>query len=118
MRPGEFQHKYPLAQRRAEFRRITLRHPLSVPVIVQPKCPQTVDIDKSKFMVPKGLEYCRFLYVIRTRLKMRKDQAIFMFVDNRLPAASTTIGSIHEAHAAEDGFLYVTYAFENTFGAP
>lgn len=67
-------------------------------------------------MVPKDLEYCRFLYVTRMRLKMRKDQAIFMSVDNRLPAASKTMGSIHKTNASEDGFLYVTYAFENTFG--
>ena len=116
MRPDDFQDKYTLAQRRNEFVRIMSRHPQSVPVIVQPKCMDTVDIDKSKFVVPKDLEYCRFLYVIRTRLKMRKDQAIFMFVENRLPAASKTIGSIHDAHASEDGFLYLTYAFENTFG--
>lgn len=43
-------------------------------------------------------------------------QAIFIFVDEVLPPTAALMSSIYEEHKDEDGFLYITYSGENTFG--
>ncbi|KAK4795621.1 hypothetical protein SAY86_027947 [Trapa natans] len=81
-----------------------------------------------------------FVYVIRKRIKLSAEEAIFIFVDNVLPPTgrrTTTqirmdslliiprcslsfVGAIlsaeYEEKKEEDGFLYVTYSGENAFG--
>eukprot|EP00126_Sphaerothecum_destruens_P007225 Sdes_comp19748_c0_seq1m11761 len=43
-------------------------------------------------------------------------KAIFIFVNNVLPPTSASMATIYEEQKEEDGFLYVTYSGENTFG--
>lgn len=56
-------------------------------------------------------------YVIRKRIKLPADSAIFVFVNNTLPPAAALMSQIYQQHADADGFLYVTYSGESTFGA-
>ncbi len=43
------------------------------------------DIDKAKYLVPSDLTVGQFVYVIRKRIKVTPEQAVFMFVKNVLP---------------------------------
>ena len=74
-------------------------------------------IDKKKYLVPSDLTVGQFVYVIRKRIKLSPEKAIFIFVNNVLPPTAALMSSVYEAHKDEDGFLYVTYSGENTFGA-
>jgi Autophagy protein Atg8 ubiquitin like len=47
--------------------------------------------------------------VIRKRIKLSPEKAIFIFVDEVLPPAAGLMSSIYEEHKDEDGFLYITY---------
>lgn len=88
----------------------------------------------------------QFVYVIRRRIKLSAEKAIFIFVDNVLPPTGKILvklvtfhcqillqicycnlcccmvlvgaimSAIYEEKKDEDGFLYVTYSGENTFG--
>ncbi|POS81154.1 microtubule associated protein 1A/1B [Diaporthe helianthi] len=73
-------------------------------------------IDKKKYLVPADLTVGQFVYVIRKRIKLSPDKAIFIFVDEVLPPTAALMSSIYEEHKDEDGFLYITYSGENTFG--
>ena len=75
------------------------------------------DIDKHKFLVPGDLTMGQFVYVIRKRVKLSPEKAIFIFVNNTLPTTPTLVSSIYKEHKDPDGFLYVTYSSETTFGA-
>ena len=44
------------------------------------------------------------------------EKAIFIFVNNVIPPSSSLLSQVYQEHADEDGFLYVTYSSENTFG--
>ena len=49
------------------------------------------------------------MYVIRKRIKLSPEKAIFIFVDEVLPPTAALMSSIYEEHKDEDGFLYITY---------
>lgn len=67
-------------------------------------------------MVPVDLTVGQFVYVIRKRIKLPSEKAIFIFVNDILPPTAALISTIYEEHKDEDGFLYVLYSGENTFG--
>ena len=77
----------------------------------------------------------QFVYVIRKRIKLAPEKAIFIFVNEVLPPTAALMSAIYEEHKCvelqllaseskltfpanrdEDGFLYVSYSGENTFG--
>jgi GABA(A) receptor-associated protein len=75
------------------------------------------DIDKKKYLVPTDLTCGQFVYVIRKRLKLPPEQAIHLFVNGKLPATGSLMNTLYEENKDEDGFLYITYSGENTFGS-
>ena len=72
-------------------------------------------IDKKKYLVPADLTVGQFVYVIRKRIKLSPEKAIFIFVDEVLPPTAALMSSIYEEHKDEDGFLYITYVDSSTF---
>jgi GABA(A) receptor-associated protein len=50
----------------------------------------------------------QFIYVIRKRLSLTADKALFIFISNTLPPTSMLMREVYALHAdAADGFLYV-----------
>jgi GABA(A) receptor-associated protein len=74
------------------------------------------DIDKKKYLVPADLTCGQFVYVIRKRLKLPPEQAIQLFINGIIPSTAALLNTIYEEHKDEDGFLYISYCGENTFG--
>lgn len=74
------------------------------------------DIDKKKYLVPADLTCGQFLYVIRKRLKLPSEKALFLFVNGTIPATASMMNTIYEQHHDKDGFLYMSYSEENVFG--
>ena len=110
---NEFSHE----ERKKECSRIRTKYPDRIPVICERAFGATIsNIDKRKFLVPGDLTVGQFLYVIRGRMKLRPDEALFVFVDGALPQTAATMESIYENHKDEDGFLYLIYNGENVFG--
>jgi GABA(A) receptor-associated protein len=95
------------------------KYPDRVPVIVCRAPRSSVpELDKTKYLVPTDLTVGQFAYVIRKRIKLSAEQALFVFVGdgNVLPATASLMSDVYQARRDEDGFLYVTYSGENTFG--
>jgi hypothetical protein len=53
---------------------------------------------------------------VRKRLSIKPEIALFLFINGTIPPSAEFIQTIYERYKDEDGFLYVTYSFENTFG--
>ena len=77
---------------------------------------QIVDIGKRKYLVPSDITVAQFMWIIRKRIQLPSEKAIFLFVDKTVPQSSLTMGQLYEKEKDEDGFLYVAYSGENTFG--
>lgn len=109
------QHDYD--KRRQEGEKIRQKYPDRVPVIVE-KAPKAriSDLDKKKYLVPVDLTVGQFYFLIRKRIHLRAEDALFFFVDNSIPPTSTTIGQLYQEHHEEDFFLYMAYSDESVYG--
>ena len=74
--------EHPLDVRKASSASIRAKHPDRIPVIVEKRQRDASlpEIDKKKFLVPSDLTVGQFVYVIRKRIKLAPEQAIFLFV--------------------------------------
>lgn len=116
-RDSTFQREYSLERRKSESERVLQKYTDRIPVIVEKaKGSMITDIDNRKFLVPKDLTIGQFIWVIRKRIRLAPEQAIFIFVDNTLPPQTETIAHVYEKHVDPDGFLYVIYSGESVFG--
>ena len=113
-----FKNNFNETERKQEAQRILEKYPERVPIVVEKKKDSDgiIDLDKHKYLVPKDMTLGQFVYVIRRRIKLKPEKAIFVFVNNVLPPVSQLISQLYEEHKDEDGFLYLTYGSENTFG--
>lgn len=116
---SDFKADHTFSNRQMESLRMLNKYPERVPVICQrnPKankdCPF---IDKIKYLIPLELTLSQFLYVIRNRMHLSSEKALFIFVNGNMLSMSSMISQVYTEHQDEDGFLYVTYNTENTFG--
>jgi GABA(A) receptor-associated protein len=102
-----------------ESQRILSKYPDRVPVICEKhSMSETVpSIDKSRFLVPGELTVGQFIYVVRKRLSLSSDKAIFLFTSNNtLPPTSKLMSSLFVDFKDEDGFLYLFFSGESVFG--
>eukprot|EP00995_Heteronema_vittatum_P008158 NODE_3330_length_680_cov_257.196513_g2366_i0.p1 GENE.NODE_3330_length_680_cov_257.196513_g2366_i0~~NODE_3330_length_680_cov_257.196513_g2366_i0.p1 ORF type:complete len:143 (-),score=64.54 NODE_3330_length_680_cov_257.196513_g2366_i0:252-629(-) len=114
---SKFQDEIPLEKRKLESLRIRQKYPDRIPVICEKADGSDVpDIDKKKYLVPSDLSVGQFVYVIRKRIKLPPEKAVFLFVNNALPPTAALMLHLYESHKDEDGFLYMKYSGENTFG--
>ena len=114
----DFRSAHTFEHRQLEAHRIAEKFPGRVPVIVErSRNTKTVPlIDKQKFLVPGDLTLGQFIFVLRTRMKLSSDSALFCFIGNTLPTTGTLMKELYGRHRDDDGFLYVSYCGENTFG--
>ena len=100
-----------------ESRAMLQKYPDRIPIIVHAKGKSDPIIDKHKYMSPRRLSFSQLFYVIRKRLHMDSSKGLFFFLDNNtLVIASSLVEDVYSRNADEDGFLYITYSVENTFG--
>ena len=107
-------------ERKLESERMISKYYDRIPIIVeksQTRNNTLPDIDKHKYLVPKDLTVGQFQHVIRKRIKLDPATALFIFVNkNIIPPSTSFVSNIYDDHKSEDGFLYISYATESTFG--
>ena len=113
-----FREKHPFEKRLQESTKIMQKYPARVPIICSRHEGNTTvpPIDKEKYLVPSDLTMGQFVFVIRNRIHLDPTVGLFLFVNNVLPPTAAMISTMYNEHKADDGFLYITYSGENTFG--
>ena len=116
-KPKSFKENYSFESRLEESTRIMAKYPDRVPVIIEKSNDTDIpDIDRKKFLVPNDVQLSQLMYIIRKRIKIAPEKSIYLFINSKLINGSLFMASIYENCTDKDGFLYVTYAGENTFG--
>jgi GABA(A) receptor-associated protein len=68
------------------------------------------DLDKKKYLVPSDLTVGQFYFLIRKRIHLRPEDALFFFVNNVIPPTSATMGSLYQVMSASH--------FRDNYGMP
>merc|ERR1712097_22109 len=118
MATKSFQEEHPFEKRAEEAEKIRKKHPDRIPVICERAAGSDIpEVDRKKYLVPQELTVGQFVYVVRKRLRLPPEKAIFIFVNGVLPSTGAALMSqMYKDYKDPDGFLYVTYSGENVFG--
>jgi GABA(A) receptor-associated protein len=103
----------------SELQNIKERYPGRIPVFVlkaRGTSADLPDLEKKKFLVPMSLTMGQLIYIVRQRMKLTPEKALFLFVGNSLPTTSTLVSDVYAAHASDDGALRIYYSSESVFG--
>ncbi|KAF8286714.1 autophagy-related protein 8 [Trypanosoma cruzi] len=117
-----FESRYKLSHsfesRQKEAAKVRERHPDRLPIICEKVDDSDIgDLDKGKFLVPSDLTVGQFVLVLRKRVRVDADEAIFLFVNGAVPPTTAQMSDLYAHHKDEDGFLYIKYSGEATFGS-
>lgn len=114
----KYQETVPLEQRIVESNRVRERHPDRVPVICEKiaSC-KFPPMEKSKFLVPADLTVGQFIHMVSSRIQVTAYKSVFLFTaTDSMPSNSTMMHEVYSKHQSEDGFLYLWYHDQETFG--
>ena len=114
----KYQNAKNLEERKQEYDKVIKSNPGKIAIICE-KAPNShiVDIEKSKFLIAEDISLSQFSVMIRKKLKMGKEEALFFLVNGK--KSLTGDGSmleIYNTYKNEDGFLYIAYAAEEVWG--
>ena len=114
----EFKMIQPFEKRQQESQRVLEKYPDFIPIILEKtEHGNLPDLNKKKYLIPKDFTIKDFMITIRKKMQINEQQSIFLFVDNRvLPSLTKRLDEIYNSYKDKDGFLYITYSPENTFG--
>lgn len=116
-----FKQRKCLATRKDEVCNIRTKFPNKLPVIVERYIREKSLplLDKTKFLVPFEFTLGQFLCLLRNKIDLEATQALFLLVaEKSMSCMSSSMGEIYSLYSDQDGFLYITYASQEVFGAP
>eukprot|EP00057_Strongylocentrotus_purpuratus_P028791 XP_011683265.1 PREDICTED: gamma-aminobutyric acid receptor-associated protein [Strongylocentrotus purpuratus] len=113
-----YKEEHPFEKRRQEGEKIRKKYPDRVPVIVEKAAKARIgDLDKKKYLVPSDLTVGQFYFLIRKRIQLRPEDALFFFVNNVIPPTSATMGQLYQDHHERGLLPYIAYSDESVYGA-
>lgn len=118
-----FQKQFSLDVRKKEAERIISKYKDRLAIICEKNkfCRDLPEIDRKKYLVPIDLTVGQFSSIIRKRINLSHEMALFLFIIDStgkvsMPPVSELLSAIYEESKNEDGFLYLLYSSEETFG--
>lgn len=67
-------------------------------------------------LISKDFKVHRLLTLIRNKIHLNKEEALYLFSNNVLLQIGQKVGEVHENYKGEDGILRLEYYEYETFG--
>jgi GABA(A) receptor-associated protein len=121
MSSNKFQSKYKQTHtfeyRKSQSDKARELHPDRLPVICEKvERSDIADLEKHKLLIPSDASVGLLVLIIRKRVMIGPEKGVFLFLGKSTPANSVPMSVLYAKYKDEDGFLYVKYSGENTFG--
>ena len=115
--------KRELESRMEEAERIRTHYPDRLPLIVTASSTRVSfrallgarplpDLDKFKYLVPTDFTVGQLVYVIRKRMRLPSEVALFLYSGAQLPSSTTVIQELYGSSKNVDGFLCKYFIFQ------
>lgn len=107
-----------IKERKLKSNILLKKYPNRVPVIVKKstiKC-NLNELKKKKYLIPNSMTLGELIVIIRKNIELSSSTALYIFVNNTMIPSSDILAKIYHEYKNEDGFLYLYYTGENTFG--
>ncbi len=115
----DFKNQNSFETRCAQSAKIREKYADRIPIIVS-RCQATKNIpqiDRRKYLVPNDITLGAFMHILRKRIHLEPSVAMYLFIgDNSIVPVSQTMAQVDHTFKDDDGYLYVHYAGESTFG--
>lgn len=113
-----FKKEHTFDERQKQYDYIINKYPDKIPIICEKNynIKDIPDIDKNKYLVSANITIGQFIYIIRKRIKINETQTLYFFINNTIPSSNQLLYQIYNMYKDQDGFLYITYTLEDTFG--
>jgi GABA(A) receptor-associated protein len=120
--PSAYKKNTPLEERKIKSQKLKELYPNRIPVIVEMSSSSASfskfmeQKHKVKYLVPNELCMGQFVKILRDKMKINESTALFFFINNKLFPMTSPLSVLYQEYADEDGFLYIEFCEENTFG--
>ncbi|OIT08454.1 PREDICTED: autophagy-related protein 8i [Nicotiana attenuata] len=112
-----FKEEFSHDERLAESQDIIAKYPDRLPVVVERYSKTDLpEMEKKKYLVPRDMSVGQFIHILSGRLHLAPGKALFVFVNNTLPQTTSLMETVYDSFKDKDGFLYMCYSSEKTFG--
>lgn len=75
-----------------------------------------LEIANTEFVCPSSLRLSEFMLNVRRKAMLPANIAVFLMVKGVLATPANTMGELYEQGRDEDGWMYVVWTEESTFG--
>lgn len=116
MSVAAFKNRNNFKQRSATVTQLMEKYEGMLPIIILPATKSTPKLEKYKFLIPRTMTLSRLMNEIRARLDLDINQALFIFFNDVIYNPNMLMETIYNKKKDQDGFLYLQYSLENTFG--
>ena len=98
--------------------RLMERHPGYVPIILSKIKDTDPDIDKRKYLMRREDPASKFISHVRfKRIKeIKPEEGLYFFTGSVQFAGQILVGQIYDQYKDKDGFLYIQYGLDNSYG--
>lgn len=113
----EFKKKYMFEQRREKSAKLIEKYPNRIPIFAERRGgTEMPELLSSHFLLNSDMTIGHFMFMLRKRIKLNQEQGIYVFVNNILPPTQSTLIKVYNEYKDADGYLYLNYSGESTFG--
>jgi len=101
--------------RTKQYNKISQKYKNHIPVVVLQD--ENIEIDKNKYLVNNDITVGQFMFTIRKRVKLKKEEALFIVTDSGVtPPNSELMSVIYTNNKSSCGFLTLYIKKEAVFG--
>lgn len=115
-----FKERHSFAERAQDAAEVRTQQPNKVPVVIERFEGEKYLplLDRCKFLVPDHITVAELMQIVRRRLHLHPDQSFFLLINEKsMVSNSTTMNVLYQQEADQDGFLYVVYTSQPSFGS-